>query len=51
MVKKNIDSWDHPLVGMVQEAMDDFSKMAAPDAWLVDSLPICKCTDSYRPLK
>lgn len=38
----DIENWDHPLIRTVERAMDEFSKMANPGTWLVDSLPIRK---------
>ncbi|KAH9925304.1 cytochrome P450 [Fomitopsis serialis] len=44
-----VDSYEDPLVCVVQQAMDDFSKMAAPGAYLVDSFPFLMYIPEWFP--
>ena len=40
------DSADDPLIRSINKALDEFSQISAPGAYLVDSFPLCEQLNS-----
>jgi len=44
-----VKEYDDPIVDVVEAAMNQFSELIEPGAYLVDMVPLCKSLFSRRP--